>query len=139
MYIRDESLYVSGLLNMASSVSETIGFSYVEADCFDDKNYIKDFSENYEIPEEYVELINFGGSFQDLLIALFGDEENIIEGLQHWISLRAGAPRRVFTVKEDNKLLEELSEGLGPFYYMENLFFVEFEKMVICFMIGNDE
>ncbi len=38
MYLKDQSLYVSGLVNMASSVSKTISKSYLQADCFEKKN-----------------------------------------------------------------------------------------------------
>lgn len=50
----------------------------------------------------------------------------------------AGEPRRIFSV-DNRKLLDVLSEGYGPFYYVEDIYFIEFEKMVICFMVGNDE
>ena len=52
--------------------------------------------------------------------------------------MRAGEPRRILSV-DNRKLLDALSEGYGPFYYVEDIYFIEFEKMVICFMIGNDE
>jgi hypothetical protein len=139
MLLNEESLYISGLTNMASSVSKRMGPSYVQADCFDDKNYIKDFCECYEVDESNVELVQQNTSFEDLMTDLFGDDvDKLIEGLTHWIHMRAGEPRRILSV-ENRKLLDVLSEGYGPFYYVEDIYFIEFEKMVICFMIGNDE
>ena len=137
MYLKTESSYVSGLVNMASSCSKQIGLSYVDADCFELKDYKKEFSRIYEINEKELILEETNQSFIEFLINIFGSNKDLIEGLIHWINFNIGKPNKLLTLK-DNNILDKLSKN-SPFYFLEDVFFIECEKIVICLLIGNDE
>lgn len=136
MYLKTESSYISGLLNMASSCSKTIGLSYADAECFNKDKYKNDFSKLHKIKEIDLSLEKLNITFKELLTNIFGDEKEIIEGLSHWINLIAGTPNKVSMIN-DKTIIEKISNI--PFYFLEDVFFIECENMVICILIGNDE
>ncbi len=137
MYLKRASSYISGLVNMASSCSKQIGLSYVDADCFELKDYKKEFSKIYEINENELILEELNQSFEEFLTNLFGDNKDLIEGLSHWIKLTVGKVNKILTVNEKSNITENISNI--PFFFLDELYFIECEKMVICFLIGNDE
>lgn len=142
MYLKDSSLYISGLVNMASSVSKTISKSYLQADCFEKKNYKESFLTMYEIPEDIFHLEEYKKSLETLLKELLGNDKNLIEGLLHWINLESGPVEKIYTVSENTKALELMGAetgGYGPFYFVEDLYFIETDRLVICLLLGNDE
>lgn len=137
----NKSSYLTGLANMASSLSKEIGPSYIEVDCFDKKNYQKEFQEYYEIKEN-IELIETNLKLENILSFWLGKDRNIIESLIHWTSCAIGNPIKVYKLENENKILNKLSRsegGLGPFYTTEEIYFIEFKNDMTCFMIGNDE
>ncbi len=139
MYLRDESLYISGLFHMASSCSKKIGLSYATATCFKKKNFINGFKEFYEIKEE-IKLKKIYISLDKFLTRIYGKNKGIIDGLTHWIKIRCGNPLNIYSV--NNNIIDLLSrenKGLSPFYFCEDIYFIECEKIVICMLIGNDE
>ena len=54
---KDISSYITGLTNLASYYSEEIGPSYIEADCFDLKNYKDDFSKYHKVSPNDFKLV----------------------------------------------------------------------------------
>ena len=144
MVLEKDSCYISGLTHMASSCSHGIGPSYVDATCFKRKGYLSSFADYYHVSIQENDLEEVSYSFEEFLKALFADDDrHLIDGLSHWIGMEVGQLKKVFTIKEESSsLLTSLGgeeKGYAPFYFVEDLFFVEFEKMVICFLIGNDE
>ena len=142
MYLKDQSSYISGLVNMASSVSKTISKSYLQADCFEKKDYKSSFITMYEIPEDVFHLKEYNKSLESLLKDLLGNSKDLIEGLLHWITLEAGNINKIYTVGEDSKALQYIGAetgGYGPFYFCEDIYFIECDRFVICLMMGNDE
>ncbi len=142
-YLGYLSSYIAGLTHMASSCSKTIGPSYVDADCFSVGNYKEEFAKAYNISISEIKLVELKESFREVLIELFGnDTYRLIDGLEHWIHMKAGEPVKLYRIDNECKLPELLSGyngGNGAFFFMEDIYFFEFEKMTICFMIGNDE
>ena len=67
MYLKTESSYISGLLNMASSCSKTIGLSYADAECFNKDKYKQDFSKLHKIKEIDLSLEKLNITFKELL------------------------------------------------------------------------
>lgn len=137
MYLKTESSYISGLTNMASSCSKQIGLSYVDADCFELKDYKEEFAKIHKIDENELILEDLNQTFEEFLTNLFGNDKNLIEGLTHWINLIAGKANKVLTINQDSNITEKISNL--PFFFLDDLYFIECEKMVICFLIGNDE
>ena len=142
-FIRYSSNYVAGLTRMASSCSRIMGPSYVDAGCYELGDYKKEFANSYKIKEEDINLIEVNKSFRQFLEDIFGnDVPGLVDGLEHWIHMEAGDSVKIWNTADDSELEEKLggeSGGRSSFYFVEDIFFIEFEKMVICFMIGNDE
>ena len=48
----------------------------------------------------------------------------------------------IYTIPYNSKVLELLGAetgGYGPFYMVENVYFIECDRLVICLLLGNDE
>ncbi len=142
-HIRYASNYISGLTHMASSCSKYLGPSYVDANCFSKKDFKEEFAKFYNVNINEIKLVEINKSFREVLTGIFGEDvQRLIDGLEHWIHMEAGDPVKLYHIDDESNLAEQLSgcnRGRGAFYFMEDIFFFEFEKMVICFMIGNDE
>jgi len=142
MYLKNESIYLEGLVNMASSCSKRIGLSYMDAMCFPKNNYISSFSKYYDVPLEEVSFHQSNISFKKKLISILGDDKKLIDGLIFWIEKEAGECKHIYELDDNSKLRILLSRsdgGCGAFYFLEDVFMVEFDKMIIYFMYGNDE
>ena len=142
MYLKNSSYYISGLVNMASSCSKKISHSYLQADCYEKKDYVKSFLSMYEIPEDIFHLIEYKHDLEHLLKDLLGTNKDLIEGLLHWLHMEIGDVVKIYTVPEDNKVTEYIGaeyNGYGPFYFCEDLYFIETDRMIVCLLIGNDE
>ncbi|MBQ6497967.1 MAG: hypothetical protein IJI58_04570 [Bacilli bacterium] len=142
MYLANSSSYISGLFNLSSSVSKTIGPSYIQADCFEKKDYKKKFIEMYEIPKEEFNIEKYDNSLEQLLIDLLGNNKDLIEGLLHWLHIESGDVKEIYTVPEDSNVMNYIGSeynGYGPFFFCEDLYFIETDRMIICLLIGNDE
>lgn len=138
MYLKEYSSYVSGLVRMASSCSDWIGVSYMDAMCFDVNNFKESFCSFYKVKEIKYEESTL--SLKELFINIFGDNKSLIEGLCHWLRLEAGECKKVYTMPNDFcEFLDSKRNDRFPFFMLENMFVAEFEKMMICFVIGNDE
>ncbi len=112
------SSYISGLTSLASSLSKNIGPSFVVTRYYK-KNELKIKKSNKTL--------------KDYLKAWFQDSK-IEESLYYWITLKVGEPIQVYTVEEDSFPKDEI-----PFYFLEDLFFVEFKDLTVCFLLGNNE
>ncbi|MEE3342723.1 MAG: hypothetical protein VZS44_01375 [Bacilli bacterium] len=136
------SSYLTGLTNLASSISSYIGPSFIEVDCMYKKDYKKSFANKYKIKEELIELEETNKTLEQILASWLGtDEKKLLESLLYWINLEIGNPIKVYTIK-NNKLLDSLGRcdgGISMFYLMDDMFFVEFKKYMVCFTMGNNE
>lgn len=142
MYLIEESEYISGLVNMASSVSNWMGVSYMDAICFKKDNYLEDFSSFHKIKKEEIKIHETNLSLEDFIKNSFGDDKKLIEGLSYWITRQAGDFVKVYEQDDDsklNELLEESKYGKTPFFFIDNVVFIELEKMTIAFITGNNE
>ena len=138
MYLKNESIYISGLVNMASF---NTGPSYVDAICMTKDNYKEVFSKIYRIKKETITLEKTNQSLESLLKVLFNLEKKPLDTLIHWMTRECGKCIDIYT-SENKELLSSLSgasKGIGPFFFLEEIYFIEFEKMIVCLMIGNDE
>lgn len=138
---KDESLYVSGLVKMASTGSKNLGLSYVDAYCFDKKDYLKEFSSFFEIEEIELEKSNL--TDKELFNNLFDDNKKT-DSLVHWLNILDGNCNEIKILKEEyfSKAIESLSNysgGLTMFYNVEDVYFLEYKSLTIVLIIGNDE
>lgn len=129
--------YLSGIMNMASSLSKSIGPSYAKVDCYDKKNFKKEFCNYYKIKEEDLNLIDTPNSLETTLLDWFIDEKEIVESITYWFNLKDRGEKKVYL--SDEKLVNLLCDKRKDFYFLDDLFFVECNKKIYVFLLGNNE
>ncbi len=142
MYLLEETEYISGLVNMASSLSEYMSVSYMDAICFNKNSYLDDFSKLHNINKEEIKLHELNISLEEFIKNSFGNNKKLIEGLSYWIKTVAGEFKKIY-VQDDNSRLNELIEKSiykkTLFFFIEDIVFIEFDNMIISFITGNNE
>ena len=135
---KDESLYVSGLVKMASTGSKYLGPSYVDAYCFDNKDYKKDFSSFFKIGDIKLEETTI--TDKDLFTKLF-ENEKVVESLIHWLNILDGKYTKIYSLEDESTIdsLSGFSGGLTMFYTVEEVYFLEYNSITIVLIVGNDE
>ena len=131
--------YLSGLMNMVSSVSSNIGYSFIEVNCFDLKNYKKEFSKYYEIDDTKIKLSKTNYDLKKML-STWNIEDDLIESILYWIGLKIGKAKTIY--ETDRNLCDLLSwseGGKSPFYIIDDIYLVEIEDYMLCFIMGNNE
>lgn len=144
--------YINGLLEGAIAASGKLGYHMVNAACFDRRTFESEFAElagaepedflieeSWELPEDMFRAI-FAGNEEDL--EQLNESDNLADKLLYLISFEMGRAEYVMRFQDEDEVRENASgymSGWGPFYYMESMFFIMFEKGVVLFMIGNDE
>ena len=142
MYLIEESEYISGLVNMASSISTWMGPSFMDAICFKKETYLEDFSNFHKIKIEEIKIHEINISLEEFIKNNFGNDKKLIEGLSYWIPRQAGEFIKIYEQDENsrlNELLEKSKYGKTPFFFIEDVVFIEFEDMTIAFITGNNE
>ena len=133
MYRKDDSLYISGLMDMASF---NLGPSYTQAFCMDLNNYIESFSKMYNISSSLIQLEKVNCDLSNFFGDVLNLDEKATKNLVYWISNECGNCVRIYT--SNNKQLIDSLCG-KTFYFLEEVYFIEFEKEAMCLMIGNNE
>lgn len=127
--LRDKSNYISGIVNMASCHMHP---SYMDAECFESLSH---FLKEYSFPESV--LTEIDDFFEPFLMEILRLDKEEGECFFHRIHCMAGDAKKIYEI-HDKKLFNHMQKYV-PFYTLEDVYLVEFEKMVICFTIGNDE
>ena len=131
--------YRSGIMNMVSSVSSNVNPSYIEVECFDLKNYKQEFAKYYKIDETKIKLKKTNYDLKQML-STWNIENDLIESILYWISLKIGKCEAVYEMDKDLCNLLSWSEGgKSPFYIVDDAYFVEIENYMLCFILGNNE
>ena len=114
------SAYLDGLLNMASSLSKSIGPSSVSINCYDKKEFDKEYKIDYS-PTSL--------SYEDKLKEWFIDEPIIVESILKEI-------KKLYVI--NNKDLDLFKKD-NPLYFIEDVFILETTNYMITFVLGNNE
>ena len=142
MYLIEETEYISGLVNMASSLSDWMGVSYMDAICFNKDSYIEDFSKLHNINKEEIKIHETDILLEEFIKNNFGNNKKLIDGLSYWIKTTTGDFKKIY-VQDDNSKLNELIEKSNYkktlFFFIEDIVFIEFDKMIVVFITGNNE
>lgn len=130
------SSYLEGIFNMASSISKSIGCSYIKVDAYNKDTFEGDFKQNYKLKEN-INLIETSNSLKTTLLDWFQNEENIVESITYWFNLKSLEIKNIYLSEE--KLVSILNEKKMDFYNLEDLFFVEYKNIIFVFLLGNNE
>ncbi len=130
------SSYLEGITNMASSISNAIGHSYVKVDAYDKKTFQEEFKKNYHLKEN-IKLIEINKSLKTTLLDWFQNEEKIVESIICWFYLKINEEPKVYLPEEN--LVSTLDEKRIDFYFLDDLFFLECKNYIFVFLLGNNE
>lgn len=135
------SSYLNGVMDLASALSEWIGYSSAGVSAYTKDGWEEAFRRHYHVrdftpvPVEetlYQNLVQWFGSTS------FGLAKNAIGCITH----RLGEPLQVCRAADEKTLIDKLSScngGIGAYYFTEDVFFVEFKTHVLAFLMGNFE
>ena len=138
---KNKSLYISGIIKMAFNCSTKIGLSYMDADCFKKGDIVDIINNNYDISKDKITIHEVNITLENLFKDILGDEKRIINSLMHLLEMDLGKAIRVYTIDDDSEIPELLSapNGKTSFYFVKEIYIVEFEEDIVVFIIGNDE
>ena len=77
--------YLNGLFQMASSLSDYIGPSYIKVDCYLKEEFAEKFRENYNLKEVKIE--KSSKNIESALLDWFGTDKKIIESILYWLNI----------------------------------------------------
>lgn len=112
--------YLEGIMNMSSSLSDYIGPSYINVECYDKKEFKRDIS-----PTSL--------SLEEKLREWFCNEEKMIESIIYWINLKIEGKKKILNLEE------KININTTLFSFIEDSFILATEKYIILFILGNNE
>jgi len=138
--------YIQGLADAAAIASDNLTFSGINTFCFDKDSFTEDYARlrrECGAGDSNVELITGDLTPEQELSDLLDSEDRSFSSNIMWsLSRAAGRPERVLRFEdepEEKEAASGYSYGWGGFYFVEDMFFIEFEEYVILFVVGNDE
>ena len=129
--------YVCGLLRMASV---EIAPSFVDAFCLDNNSFINDFKKFYNYKLD-IKVQSIDSNIDVFFKNVLNMNEKHVKSLLYWLECKYGKIESILE-PTNNDIIDFLSgcnDGYSGFYFLENLYFIKFQKVVVCLLIGNNE
>ena len=129
-------------LDRIGEFSTYIAPSGLSAITLEESHFFEEFCSFYNVDLPEVEPVETEEPWPvSLANFVFGMDTEQQEELRQLVEEFAGEVLHTYGVENENQLLDEISgsSGLGPFFWMEDVLFIEGEKRTLCLMIGNDE
>ncbi len=136
MNLREKDIYISGVINMASY---NMGPSDMKAACYNKENYLEEFSKDYKLSKNKIALKEVKQDYKKRLQEALNINDEAIKKLDYLITKEAGSCIKTFEVTAETFNYLDNPKNYLPFFFLEDIFFIEFENMIICFMTGNFE
>jgi hypothetical protein len=123
--------YLNGLMNMASSMSKSIGPSYIIVDCYK-KEHLEQLKKDYHINKLNLSTL----SFKEKIEEWFFEDKKAIESILFWSNKKIKEERNIYELE---KIEFEKMEKYTPFYIIDDAFILETDKYLILYVLGNNE
>ena len=130
MYLKEDSLYLNGIFDM---VSHNMSVSYTDVLCFTKDNFLNTFLNIYKVKDKKLELVEEKNNLNNFLSSIFGIKDKELDKILYLLEKECGKYNKIYTFK-DKKIYDYLDRN-----FLEDIYFIEFDKKVICLMIGNNE
>lgn len=133
--------YAKGLMNMASSVSEWIGPSFVDAYCYLPEEFEAEFIQDMNMKKmpAYEECSD---SDRETFAQLFGEEEKkLLDGLQYWLEFELGRFEKAYRIIDEEKLLNQMDGNRNNtrFFFLETIRILKYREVILVLVCGNNE
>ena len=123
--------YLKGITDIISSnimPSYIVSFSLEKEDEF--YNY-------YHISKNKIKIEVINEKYDDFIKHTFNLNGRMLETFIYLINKLCGNCKKIYYLSGEE--LEKKVRKYEPFYILEEVFLIEYEKMYICFIIGNNE
>ena len=127
--------YLNGLFQMASSLSDYIGPSYIKVDCYLKEEFKEEFCNNYNI--KGLDIKKSNKTIETALLDWFGTDEKIIESILYWLNINNIKIKTIYYFSED--LLNNLNNQHQDFYFLEDIIIADSSEYIIILLLGNNE
>lgn len=135
------STYLCGVLDLACELSDWIGYSSIGVSVYTVQDWQTSFCRHYHIKP--FTIVPARETFYQSLVQWLGSTKfQLAQKVVSRITYQLGEPLAVYRAEDENALTDILSSaegGLGPYYFTEGVFFVEFKTRVLAFIMGNCE
>lgn len=145
MLKRETVSFINNLAKVSSSFASATGRSVIAAEAYEKKNYLSDFAQRYAIPAEGLQLTVSEETPEELVRKwLCGEgkgswkDRTIAREFGRLLRKAVGEAKSVSVLGGDRSVLEQLSrtDGDGPRYVVEDLFFAVYKEGTLCFLRG---
>ncbi len=133
--------YLKGLIDIVQFQSKKLSYSYIKPLCFKKNSFEKEFSKLYKIPKDKIKLKQRKTSLNRILNNWLGKNKNT-NTLVKIIKKKLGDEINIYIpIKESNLgyLLAGEGKGYSGMFFIEDLYFIEYNKYIICLLLGNNE
>ena len=133
--------YLSGLIDLTTSLSKKINPSFINVTCFKKNKFKENFSKYYKIPINKIKLNKSNKNIDKLLKSWLGNNK-VVTNLIDIINKELDIPINTYIPTKDSKLdslLSGYNRGLSGMYFVEEIYFIEYNNYMICYILGNNE
>ena len=101
-------------------------------------DYLEEFCRFYEIRNRDFQLVPSPDGFRETLREVSGYD--VWEPIAEKTESLFGIPKRVMILEDDTALKDELEgpDGLGPFFFIFDEMFCEYDGFTLCFISGSN-
>ena len=136
--------YLDGMFAAASSASEWIGVSDVCAYILYQENFLMEFCSLFHLKYSDYAIEETDSTLKEELSRWLngdGKSRRLMEAIDFHLMRRAGKPGKISRFTDEKKAIDKLSgtKGYGPYFFIEDLFFVSYKGFTLAFFMGNDE
>ena len=134
--------YLDALLDLTARAGGNFGLDEVLPVSLPKEDLIDAFRKEFRCKDYPLELAESDHSLSEAYKEFFGlsDEDfRLAEAAAELTENKFGKTGKICYPKERGKLLDVIGGTKGPFYTVTDLFFVFFEKEVLCIVSGNFE
>lgn len=130
---KEISIYIRGLVNISSY---NLGYSYMESYCMKD---LKDISKYFNISSKDIKLNKINKNIEPFFKEILNVDNKMIDTFTYLLQKKLGNYKNIYEPDDKTFKLIDSNNNTYPFYILDGIYFIEFEKMTVCFMIGNNE
>lgn len=129
---------ISGADSRISELNELAMKYETSVMCFSAENYLEEFYDFFEIRNRDNEIKADSEGFHDSLKEVCGYD--VWQPIAEKAESLFGLPEKIFIFSDASSIIEEMEgpDGLGPFFFIFDILFCEYEDITLCFISGTN-
>ncbi len=129
--------YLDKLLKIQA---KTLGPSFIDATCFEKKEFPNNFSNFFEIKKEVI-LKETKKNLPQILNRWLGKNKRTTNIINQ-IEAKLGKEEKIYISSKESNLEYYLAgegKGLSGCFFIDELYFIEYKDYIVCLILGNNE